>query len=729
MVSLSIPHLVAVGSVVGGLLTAWVSLYAWRRRDVPAATPFSALAAVASGWSLCYAGALLAETEGVASTFLTVGDAVGAQIAPLWIVFTVVYTRAERYQRPSVYALLWVVPAAYVLLLVTGPIHGLTETSAQFFTVSGITVPVLERSGVSVVYTAFSYLLLLGGYLHLVRFLVESRNVYRQQVVVIIVGSVVPLVANAVFAMGLSPHPGLNPTPLSFVLTGVIVGWALFEYDLLSVAPLASDMVVEELPDPVLVLDDADAVIEHNAAARAAFGADDLTGQDVEAVVPGLDRKTDNEQLVSADAPDGSGTDAVYNPQPTEITDQHGEYRGRLVVFRDVTAQQRRLDRIEALQAATEGLIDARIDDEIAEIAVSFIERIIDQEVAVVFLANQDDDILRPAAVSDAIKMASDGPPVPLTPDDGTLWTRHEQAAGDGVVTDGWQWAPLSKVDVDELLVLSLGGHGLFCIGSSASGYTAGDRQFARILADGAETALDRVAREQDLRENRRIVRQHTEQLEFLNGVLRHNIRNGMQVIESNADLLEAHGATDSESRQYLDRIRDRTAELSTLTARIRSITDTVTTDPEDRLWPVELRPALREQVATIEERHDDVQVEVDIEGDSVVLANGLLEDVLEIILQNAVEHNDTEQPHVAIDVVHVGEWIQVHVADNGPGVSDHFKESLFERDVSVSETAHGFGLYFVALILDLFEGDVWFEDNEPRGAIAVLEFQRAPDE
>ncbi|CCQ32170.1 Signal-transducing histidine kinase protein [Halorhabdus tiamatea SARL4B] len=729
MVSPSIPHLVAALSVAGSLVTAWIALYAWRRRDVAAATPFGALAAVASGWSLCYAGALIAETEGVASTLLTVGDAVGAQIAPLWIVFTIVYTRAERYQRPSIYALVWVVPAAYVLLVATGPIHGLTETSAQFMTASGITAPVLERTGVSVVYTAFSYLLLLGGYLQLVRFLIESRNVYRQQVVVIIIGSVVPLVANAVFAMGLSPHPGLNPTPLSFVLTGVIVSWALFEYDFLSVAPLASDMVVEELPDPVLVLDADDAVVKHNAAARAAFGADDPIGQDIEAIVPGIARRTDNGQLVSANAPDGSGTDAKYNPQLTEVTDQHGEYRGQLIVFRDVTAQQQRLDRIEALQAATESLIDARIDDEIADVAVSFVDRILDQEVAVVFLADTDGDTLRPAAVSDAVEAANGGSLSPLTPDDRTLWTRYEQSAGDGVVTDGWQWAPLSNVDVDELLVLSLGDHGLFCIGSRASGYTTGDRQFARILADGAETALDRVAREQDLRENRRIVRQHTEQLEFLNGVLRHNIRNGMQVIESNADLLEAHAGADPESRQYLDRIRDRTAELSSLTARIRSITDTVTTDPEDRLWPVELTPALREQIATMEQRHDDLQIDVDISDDPVVLANGLLEDVFEIVLQNAVEHNDAAQPHVEIEVVHVGDWIQVHVADNGPGVSDHFKESLFERDVAVSETAHGFGLYFVALILDLFEGDVWFEDNEPRGAIAVLEFQRAPDE
>jgi len=729
MVQLSIPSLVAAGSAAGGVIAAWLAVYAWRRREVDAAGPFAALAAAVSVLSFCYAGGLLAESTTTASVLLTAGTVAGSQVAPLWVVFAIVYTRFEQYQRPSVYALLWVGPLAYVLLLMTAPVHGVADTSVQFLTVAGTTAPVPVSDIASEVYTAFSYLLLVGGYLQLVRFLIESRNVYRQQTVAIIIGSVVPLIANALFVMGFSPHPGLNPTPLAFVVTGGVVGWALFEYDFLSIAPLASDLVVDKLPDPVLVLDDRDVVVDHNTAATAAFESEELTGRDVSTVVPGFTEQTEADQLISASSTGDSADDALYNPQTTEITDQHSQYRGRLIVFRNVTAQQRRLDRIEALQAATEALIDARIDDEIADIAVSFVDRILDQEIAAVLLATDDREQLRPAAVSATIESASDGRVPTVSPDDEPLWTRYDQPDSDGVVTDDWGWQPLTALDLDELLVLSLGDHGLLCIGSAESGYSVGDRQFARILADATETALDRVDHEQDLRESRRIVRQHTEQLEFLNGVLRHNIRNGMQVIESNVDLLGAHIDTDPESQQYLSRIRDRTSELSTLTARIRSITGTVTTDPDERLWPVALQPALTERIAWIEDHHDDVDVEIHCGDDPVVLANGLLEDAFEIILQNAVEHNDADRARIEIEVKHVGDWIQVHIADNGPGVSDHFKESLFERDVSVSETAHGFGLYFVALILDLFGGDVWFEDNEPRGAIAVLEFQRAPEE
>jgi len=729
MVQLSVSVIVAAGSAAGGVVAAWLTVFAWRRREVEAATPFALLAGAASIWSFCYAGALLTESASTASILLLTSAVAGAQVPPLWVVFSIVYTGFERYRRSVLYPVLWTGPLAYVLLVITAPVHGLAETTVQFQTVAGITAPVPQDDTATAAYTALSYLFLLGGYLQLVRFLVAARNVYRKQTVVIIIGSVFPLLANALYVMGFSPHPGLDPTPLAFVLTGGIVGWALFEYDLLSIVPLASDLVVDELPDPVIVLDDEDVVVDHNTAAKAAFGTDDLSGRNLWDAVPEFTDRPAGDQLISASSTTETGEDGLYNPQTTEITDQHNQYRGRLIVFRNVTAQQRRLDRIEALQAATEGLIDARIDDEIADIAVSFIDRILDQEIAVVFLATDDDNQLRPAAVSSAIESVSDDRPPNLTVEDETLWSRYEEADSDGVVTGDWEWGPLESVGADEMLVLSLGDHGLFCIGSAETDYSRGDRQFARILADGTETALDRVVHEQQLRENRRIVRQHTEQLEFLNGVLRHNIRNGMQVIDSNADLLGAHIGPDPDSQRYLDRIRARTAELSDLTARIRSITDTVTTDPDGRLWPVELKPALTEQIAVIEDRHDNVDIEFRCETEPIVRANGLIEDVFEIILQNAVEHNDADRPRIEIEVTHVGDWLQVHVADNGPGISDHLKESLFERNVSVSETAHGFGLYFVSLILDLFGGEVWFEDNEPRGTIAVLEFQRAPDE
>jgi len=716
-----IASLLVGGSLAGGVVCTWLVVLAWRRRTVTAAVPFGGFMLAAGLWSFAYAGGLLAERVPTTAALLATADVAAAQIAPLWVTFALAYTGLDRYRRPAVYATLWLVPASYAGLVATAPLHGLVDLTVQYRTVAGVMVPSLVHGVPYWTSVAVSYLLVLAGYTILVRFLLSARAVYRRQTGAILLGSLFPMVANALFVVGIGHRSGLDPTPLTFAVGGTIAGWVLFRQDFLSVVPLASDLLIDQLPDPVLVLDDDDRIVEHNDAAAETFGESALTGRSMESVVPGFLDRVDSNELVRAAVPESPDGEALFDPQTTEVTDLRGTTRGRLIVLREVTVQQRRLDRVEALQATTERLIEARIDDEVAEIAVSFVERVLGQAVAVVFLA--DDGRLRPAAVSTAIEDALDGRPPDVTDETAPLFEHY--TTGETAVLSGSNlgWVPFeAPLQVESVLALSLGDHGILCVASGAGAdYSEEDRQFATIMAGATETALDRVAREQQLRESRRVVRHRTEQLEFLNGVLRHNIRNGVQVIDSNAQLLAA--TADETDRERIDRIRQRSTALSELTRKIRSITDTLTADG-DRVWPVDLGSTLSVAVDRVGEEYDLVVAESG-DDDREVMANGLLADVFEAVVRNAAEHAETGSVTVEIEVQPMGDWVQVRIADEGPGVSDHLKESVFERNVGVSQTAHGFGLYFVAVMMDLYGGDVWFEDNEPEGAIAVLEFQR----
>ena len=723
----SIDLLLVGGSLVGGIVCAWLAALAWRRRDVPAAKPFGACMAAASLWSSTYAGALVAEGTTAVTGLLAVSSVAAGLIPPLWVMFTLAYTGLDRYRRPAVYALLWAVPIGYAGLIGTAPVHGIVDLAVEPRTVAGVTAPMLVRGPPFWVSAGVSYLLVLASYAILAQFVLSARRIYRHQTIAIIVGSALPLIANAVFVVGIGSETGLDPTPLMFAIAGAIVGWSLFEYDFLSVSPLASELLIDELPDPVIVLDSERRVVEYNDAAEVVFDDERVTGRSLETVSPDVfDRVESGDLLPAADASDPQGR-TLFDPRTTPITGPRGERRGQLIVLRDVTVQQRRLDRVEALQATTERLIESRIDDEVADVAVSFVEWVLGQEIAVVLLA--EDGRLRPAAVSESVETALDGTPSDVTDAHCPLFEQYHDRETSVLTASEWGWSPFdSALSPESVFVLSLGDHGLLCLASTdGSTYSTEDRQFATLIADATETALDRVAREQQLRENRRVVRHRTEQLEFLNGVLRHNIRNGIQVIDSNAQLLAAAMEPDTDQRERIDRIRERSRDLSTLTEKIRSITDTLTSEGE-RVWPIDLGPMLSVAVERVSEEYD-VTIEGEFDDELTVLANGLVADVFEAVVRNAAEHIEEGPAIVEIDIEPMGEWLQVRIADNGPGVSDHFKESLFERDVGVSQTAHGFGLYFVAVMMDLYGGDVWFEDNEPTGAIAVLEFQRPHDE
>jgi signal transduction histidine kinase len=149
-----------------------------------------------------------------------------------------------------------------------------------------------------------------------------------------------------------------------------------------------------------------------------------------------------------------------------------------------------------------------------------------------------------------------------------------------------------------------------------------------------------------------------------------------------------------------------------------------------ERLEPVNVTRVVDRQTSELPE--DVVSLDVAVTPDTRIRANALLDDVIESVLMNAVEHND-DDPHVEVTVTQVADRIQIRVADDGPGIPDDLKERVFEREVATRQTAHGFGLYFVSVMMDLYGGNVWFEDNPEStaehttgGAVAVLEFQLA---
>jgi signal transduction histidine kinase len=72
-------------------------------------------------------------------------------------------------------------------------------------------------------------------------------------------------------------------------------------------------------------------------------------------------------------------------------------------------------------------------------------------------------------------------------------------------------------------------------------------------------------------------------------------------------------------------------------------------------------------------------------------------------------------------------ETVVVRIADNGPGVPDHRKEAIFgEGEAGLDSSGTGIGLYLVESLVDSYGGDVWVEDNDPEGAVFVVELPRA---
>jgi signal transduction histidine kinase len=239
------------------------------------------------------------------------------------------------------------------------------------------------------------------------------------------------------------------------------------------------------------------------------------------------------------------------------------------------------------------------------------------------------------------------------------------------------------------------------------------------------ETRLGTLCRLQHqaaaLHRQRDQLQQRGEQLALLNRVLRHDVRNDMNVVQGWTDALADH--VDEEGEPLLDHVRQAAAHVVELTTVAREFADTIDAADDPDLEPVALAAVLTEEVARRRQTFADATIELDEPPAVTVAANELLAAVFRNLINNAVQHNDTDDPTVTITAEDHGESVVVRVADDGPGVPDEHKADLFSADVKGLESdGTGMGLYLVERLVDIYGGDVRVEDNTPRGAVFVVE-------
>jgi signal transduction histidine kinase len=145
---------------------------------------------------------------------------------------------------------------------------------------------------------------------------------------------------------------------------------------------------------------------------------------------------------------------------------------------------------------------------------------------------------------------------------------------------------------------------------------------------------------------------------------------------------------------------------------------------------PTDLSSVLESEVNVAETAYPDAAFETDIEADVEVAANPTLGAVFENVLVNAVKHNDSDRPHVEVTLTTTTERATVRIADDGPGIPDRYRRAYLQQEQDGPEnTGEGLGLYLVSTLVDTFDGDVWIEENEPRGSVVVVELPLADDQ
>jgi len=391
----------AVPLVIAAALSATLAGLAWRRRSAPGVTPFVWLTLALAEWSLAYALELSSAGLQVALLLVKV-EYVGIVIVPVaTAVFALQYTGQRGWLTRRNLALAAIIPLVTLALVWTDDAHHLFYRSVRLDTDDSFPVLDFRYGPWFWVHAAYSYLLLLLSASLLFQALLESPRPYRYQATALLLGVLVPWLANALYISGLSALPRLDLTPFTFTLTGLVFAWGLFRFRLFDIMPVAQLAILEDMGDGVIVLDARDRVVYLNPAAGRAVECTvaEAIGRPAAQVFSRwadlVERYSGVAELHTEVILGEGDAQRYYDLRISPLYSYQGEQAGRLVVARNITRQKRaeealreRNRELELLNRAGQVFISTLNMDRILLIVLDEVRRLLDVAASSVWLVD-----------------------------------------------------------------------------------------------------------------------------------------------------------------------------------------------------------------------------------------------------------------------------------------------------------------------------------------------------
>jgi PAS domain S-box-containing protein len=340
-------------------LAAVISAYYIRKyRQVPWINTGTAMLLAGAAWTSAY-GLELSSTGLQAKILWSKVQYLGVAIIPaVWLAFVLHYTGCGRRVLRLGHIVLGALSGVVILLVLTNELHGIMWSAMTIRprVYLGETYPDLFKTanwGYWCFAIYFVASVLVSVWL-LVEMLIRSRPFYRWQIFVLFGGIFVDMAVGVPEILG-DTYP--DYLSLAFTLSGVSIIWGLAYLRRGDLVAVSRRVILESIPDPIIVLDAQNRVMSLNPACEQLIGDSGSSpiGRPVEEAWPAwvaqaqlLDQADEIRQEVTLDI---RGEQHVYDVQISPLTDWRERLVSRIAVLRDITEHRQAERQTAALQA------------------------------------------------------------------------------------------------------------------------------------------------------------------------------------------------------------------------------------------------------------------------------------------------------------------------------------------------------------------------------------------
>ena len=717
--------LFTAGLVMATVLSAVLAGMTWRYRRRPGATPFLLLVIGLGIWTgMTFLASVDPSPERTRFWYYFTYAGIPTVVLG-WFLFALEFTGREEWITPKTVTLLLVEPVAVQLVVWTNEYHHLFWRELPEDPLTQASYDLLFW-----IHALYSDGLLLAGSIILASFVLYSKTLYRDQVGAILFACIVPWMTNMVY---LFTSFQADLTPLAIGVSAIAFAWSMFRYGFMDVVPIARDTVIDEMSDGVLVLDPHQRIVDYNRAIRPLIESEEPTlvgshvtevlayealrtvdttpadggnetaaASDDAALEAFFDGSTDTERTIEVET---AGTDEpssrTFSLTLSPFYARKSTQTGQLLVAQEITIRKQRERQLSDLAAELEHR--TREQSTLIENIPGMVYRMPEVTAGTC------------SFVSTAAMAVTGYPPTAFESGDRSL---HDLVHGEERqrVLEQKQAAITDRSRYDVTYRIRTGNDGTRWVRDVGEGIVTDDGELASIVGVII-----------DVTENK-----EREQLQVLNRVLRHNIRNEMNVIKGYAGM----AAADASEAVAADLavVSRKSEEVMRMSEKARIVQQLLGTQSGANRT-VNLVDALADALAQIDDRYGErirgcVDVSVSgsldthadgadpLESDLFVTGSDLLAVGLYELLENAIVHGG-DSPALEIDVRGHDGTAELRITDTGPGLPETERRVLEDGLESPLEHGSGMGLWIAQWIFTP-DADLAFDADDDGTTVCV---------
>ncbi|MBD3215595.1 MAG: GAF domain-containing protein [Candidatus Lokiarchaeota archaeon] len=291
--------------------------------------------------------------------------------------------------------------------------------------------------------------------------------------------------------------------------------------------------------------------------------------------------------------------------------------------------------------------------------------------------------------------------------------------------SDWIKYLPYGHVELKNVLFAPLNLEnktiGLIGLANKKNGFNENDKNLSAGLSELVAIALKNSQMLESLENSRQECLYAYNQANLYKDLFTHDINNILHNIKTASDLLSNIMEQKLEFKkvqELIGMINDQIIRGSNLISNIRKLSELDMLS--GNLHTISLNKELTKAISFVKESYPNKNIMIDYESPSEnyhIKGNEFLVEVFENILINAVKYtgnNPKIQIRVSVMEENINKFAKIEFIDNGIGIPNEMKESLFKSRIKKDKESSGMGLGLILTkkILEVHNGKIWVQNR-----------------